>query len=251
MNIINNISIVIITKNEGRIIEKTLSQAKKLSDDIIVVDSGSVDNTVEIAKRFGTNVIEKPWEGYGVNKNFGAQEAKYDWILSLDADEVPNDIFINSVLQMELNPCNIYQFKINTYFSGKKIRNEVFSPMWRYRLYYKYDHQWSDHLVHEKLTNIKTKLTKRVKGDILHYSYENEQHQILKLENYALSQAKQWQTNQYKPTPIWVFCSAVSRFLKHYFLHFGFLYGREGYIHAKNEYSMVIKKLKFYKNLIG
>ena len=82
------LSVVITTKNEAHIIGKTLQSVEGISSDIIIVDSGSTDETIAICKKFNANVIQTSWDGYGPNKNKGIVAAKNDWILSLDADEL-------------------------------------------------------------------------------------------------------------------------------------------------------------------
>jgi glycosyltransferase involved in cell wall biosynthesis len=247
----NQISIVIIAKNEEHIIGKTLAQAVKISDDVILIDSGSEDNTVKIANDYGVKVYSVPWNGYGPTKNFGAQKAKYDWILSIDADEVADDLFVKAIKNLKLDINAIYQIKIDTYFAKKKIRNDLLSPMWRYRLYYKNDHQWNENLVHEKLTNIQSKETRKLKGSIFHFSYRDADHQRQKLDRYAMYQAKDWLKSGFKPNISKLYFSAMSRFIKHYIFHFGFLYGKEGFTHAINEYEMVKKQVEYYKNSKG
>ena len=83
----SKISVVIITLNEEKNIIDCIRSAKLLSDDIIVVDSGSVDNTVQLARHEGARVFPIKWQGYGFSRNLGAGKAKHNWIFALDADE--------------------------------------------------------------------------------------------------------------------------------------------------------------------
>ena len=82
-----DISVVIITKNEGHIIDKTLQSVQGITNDIIIVDSGSTDNTLDICRQFNTTIIETSWNGYGPTKNKGIEAARHEWILNLDADD--------------------------------------------------------------------------------------------------------------------------------------------------------------------
>ena len=116
------LSVVIITKNEAHIIEKTLQSLQGVSDDIVIVDSGSTDETIAICKKFNATVIQTGWDGYGANKNKGIDAARYDWILSLDADEAI-DAELRAVLQ-NLSPVNdgiVYKLTYNNFFCNKHI----------------------------------------------------------------------------------------------------------------------------------
>ena len=84
-------SVVIVCKNEELIIGKTLQDLQSFAPDIVVYDNGSTDKTVEIVKSFAVNLIQGSWEGFGKTKNKANRFAKHDWILHLDADEIPDE----------------------------------------------------------------------------------------------------------------------------------------------------------------
>ena len=110
-------SIVIITKNEQTVIEKTLLSIQGLSNDIIIVDSGSTDNTIKICEQYNVTIIKTSWEGYGENKNKGIKAAKNDWILSIDADESVDSTLKDSLLKLDLTSENIvYKIKRRNFF---------------------------------------------------------------------------------------------------------------------------------------
>src|SRR5882762_5142095 len=117
------LSVVIITRNEAHIIGKTLQSLQGITDDYVIVDSGSTDDTVTICKNFGAKVIETTWDGYGPNKNKGIDAAKYNWILNLDADEAIDSELKNAIQQLELQDENtVYNFKFKNFFCNKWIR---------------------------------------------------------------------------------------------------------------------------------
>ena len=95
------LSVVIITFNEEKNIGRCLESVKGLADDIVVVDSFSTDDTAEICKKYKVNFIQKTWEGYSENKNYGNSLAKNDWILSLDADEALSAELIQSIASLK------------------------------------------------------------------------------------------------------------------------------------------------------
>src|SRR5580700_6608328 len=116
------VSIVIITKNEADIIASCIQMSKLITDDIVVIDNGSTDDTLDIAGTYGCRVYKRTWEGYGANKNKGIEAAKYNWILSIDADEVPDDELVSALHLLEFNdPATVYDIKFRTYFGKKPI----------------------------------------------------------------------------------------------------------------------------------
>src|SRR4051812_17757800 len=91
------LSVVIITNNEASNIERTLVSALKISSDIIIVDSGSTDNTLETCKRFPVRVYQHSWEGYAAQKNYANSLTKNDWVLSIDADEEISEVLVQEI----------------------------------------------------------------------------------------------------------------------------------------------------------
>ena len=110
------LSVVIITKNEAHIIGTTLQSLQGITDDIVIVDSGSIDSTIEICKNFGVTIIETTWDGYGQNKNKGIDVAKHNWILNLDADEAIDAELKAAKMKLELHDENtVYNFKFKNW----------------------------------------------------------------------------------------------------------------------------------------
>src|SRR4026209_316012 len=117
-------SIVIVCKNEIEIIGSTLQSLADLTDDIIVYDTGSVDGTQEKIRQFNVRLFEGGWEGYGNTKNKAAQFAKYDWILSLDADETIDEQLRLSLFQCEPDSeTTAYDLKRRNFFGDKYLRH--------------------------------------------------------------------------------------------------------------------------------
>ena len=94
---IDNLSVVIITFNEEKIIKKCIESCLLVSEDIVVIDSYSTDNTKVICERLGVNFIQHKWFGYSNQKNYGNLQAKNDWVLSIDADEILSEDFISNL----------------------------------------------------------------------------------------------------------------------------------------------------------
>ncbi|NNU34504.1 glycosyltransferase family 2 protein [Mucilaginibacter sp. S1162] len=117
------VSVVIITKNEAEVIAECIAAAKLITDDIIIIDNYSTDQTYDIAVAEGCRVYQKNWDGYGANKNKGIDLAKYDWILSVDADEIADTELVLSLHSLKLSdPTMVYDIKFKSYFGKKLIR---------------------------------------------------------------------------------------------------------------------------------
>ena len=117
------VSVVIIAKNEDDILSRTLATVAGITDDIIIVDSGSTDNTISIANSFGATVLETNWDGFGQNKNKGIRVAKYNWILSLDADEIIDDTLKAALLNNTFSdPVEVFELKFRTFIAGVALR---------------------------------------------------------------------------------------------------------------------------------
>ncbi len=118
----NDISIVIISLNSGKFILQALHRAKMLSDDIVVVDSGSSDKTEKYCKQYELNFSIKKWSGYGAQKNYGNSLACHDWILSLDTDEIMTEELVREIGQLTLDVNVVYRIPFINSYCGKLIR---------------------------------------------------------------------------------------------------------------------------------
>ncbi|HEY9195792.1 MAG TPA: glycosyltransferase family 2 protein, partial [Mucilaginibacter sp.] len=117
------VSVVIITKNEAALIEDCIKMARLITDDIVVVDNDSTDGTPLIASGYGCRVFQRNWAGYGANKNKGIALARYNWILSIDADEVPDADLIKALHNLNFDKANVvYDIKFKSYLGKKLIR---------------------------------------------------------------------------------------------------------------------------------
>ena len=118
-----SLSVVIVCKNEADVIGKTLQSLQGLTDDIVVYDNGSTDDTITIARQFPVSVYQGIWEGFGKTKNKAIALAKHDWILSLDADEAIDEELKNSLLALSLNNEKImYEIKFKNFFGDKWLK---------------------------------------------------------------------------------------------------------------------------------
>jgi glycosyltransferase involved in cell wall biosynthesis len=224
------ISAVIITKNEEKIIAKCLGSLKWVNE-IIVIDCGSEDNTVEIAKQYGAKVYFNEWQGYAKQKNFGIAKAKNDWILSLDADEIMTDELIDEIKSLPDSGTGKSGFFIarkNMYY-GKWLRYGKVYPDKQLRLFNKHAGNFGDVEIHE-CVNIKG-ATDILKNPMIHYTKDSIKEHIECVNKYSTLHADMLLKKGYYPTGRSIFLKPFFHFLKRYFLKLGFLDGYHGLVH--------------------
>jgi (heptosyl)LPS beta-1,4-glucosyltransferase len=228
------VSIVIITKNEADIIPRCIAMARCITDDIVIIDSGSTDKTLEIALNYGCRVYKTAWNGYGANKNKGIDVAKYNWILSIDADEIPDEELVHSLYTMKLdNPAVVYDIKFRSYCGIKPIRFGSWGRDHHVRLFNRTLVRWSETLVHETLVMPHNKIKKKLNGRLHHYSVKDLIEYNRKSTYYAKLSAKKYFQSGKKINTIKLYVSPVFGFIKNYIFYLGFLDGREGWDIAK------------------
>ena len=229
------VSVVIITKNEAEVIARNISMARLLTDDIVIIDNDSTDNTEYIARANGCRIFQKTWDGYGANKNKGIAEARYNWILSLDADEIIDNELINSLHQLDYgNPNVVYDIHFKTYFGNKLIRFGSWGRDHHMRLFNRDLVRWSEQPVHETLLLPKKISTQILPGNIHHYSIKDKEECRRKGIHYASLSAKKYYHCGKRASFIKLYLSPVFNFIRNYFLYLGFLDGAEGWYIAQN-----------------
>jgi glycosyltransferase involved in cell wall biosynthesis len=245
------LSIVIITLNEEKNLARCLDAVKDVADEIIIIDSGSTDNTLAIAGNYNAKIIQHSFSGYASQKNFGTQQAANDWVLSLDADEALTPQLAQSIFEVKKNPKHlVYQMSRLTNYCGKWIKHCGWYPDRQTRLYNRAAGYWEDKKVHEywRLKNEGTPMGK-LKGDLLHYSFTSISEHLKKIEKYtelaareAVEKGKDAGFIKTRISPRW-------HFITEYFFKLGFLDGFYGYIICRlSAYSTFIKytKIKLY-----
>lgn len=225
------LSVIIITKNEAHAIGACLASVA-WADEVIVVDSGSDDDTVEICQNFGAFVSTNSWQGYGNQKNHALALAKGDWVLSIDADERVTPALQKEIIYAISHSNNFVSWKIPrlSSFCGRYIQHSGWRPDYVTRLFKRGFANFSDATVHEQL--IVNGLTGKLKEDLLHESIENLEDLLTKMNQYStagavMSHKKNVTTSLKKAIGhgLWAFCRS-------YILRAGFLDGREGFILA-------------------
>lgn len=242
------VSVVIITKNEATLIEDCIKMACLITDDIVVIDNDSTDGTPLIASSYGCRVFRKSWSGYGSNKNKGIAEARYNWILSIDADEVPDTELIKALHDLNLDKPNIiYDIKFRSYFGKKLIRFGNWGNDHHLRLFNRSLVKWGETEVHETLLLPPDAEIKSVAGYIHHHSVTNIDDFKRKAVHYAqLSAAKYFKAGK-KASFIKLHFSPAFGFLRNYIIRLGFLDGKEGLAIARVIYKNTHLKYLYLK----
>ncbi len=220
------LSAVIITRNEALNIRDCL-QSVSWADEIIVVDSGSTDGTVTIAREFTPHVYQHDWPGFGAQKNRALGYASKGWVLSLDADERVTPELRSQILgAMENAAADGFYLPRLSQFCGQFVRHSGWYPDYVLRLFRREKGRFSDDLVHE---SVKLEgATGRLSAPLLHYSYRSGADVERKVEQYATAAAMQMRRNGRLAARPAAPLRAAWAFVRTYFLRLGFLDGPAG-----------------------
>jgi glycosyltransferase involved in cell wall biosynthesis len=246
-------SIVIITKNEEINLPRCLSSLKNLSNDILIVDSGSTDRTIEIAKKFGARVIQMEWLGYAKTKNLGNREAHHDWILSLDADEVLSAELQNSLRNWKGKDNTIFYLDRITSIGDYWVKHSGWYPDWKPRLFDRRHCSWDGDYVHEYLKTPQHFQSIKISGKLRHYSYSDDLDHLNRIDKYTELSAKKMYDLGKRSNHFRAIISGISRFLRTYFIKKGILDGSIGlkiaYRNAFMAYRKHVRLVQMHKTL--
>jgi glycosyltransferase involved in cell wall biosynthesis len=228
------ISVTIITFNEEQDIDNCIQSVLKIADEIIIVDSFSTDKTIDICKKYTSNIYLKKFNGYGEQKQFATEKATNDYILSLDADEVISDTLLNSIIQIKSEEENIagYTFNRLNFYCGKPIKHCGWHPDVQLRLFNKRLINWNKKSVHEKVEK-NGRITKHLKGDLFHYTCKTVHDHVEKEYKYALMNGVELSKKNKKISSFTPYFKFIFRFLKTYVLKLGWLDGHYGFVISK------------------
>lgn len=225
------LSLVVITRDAAESLAECLASAPFASD-IVVVDSGSRDDTVEIARRSGARVLVEAWRGFGPQKNFAVAAAKHDWVLCLDADERATPELEASIRSAFAAgpPSAAYAFARRNRFLGRWLAHGEGYPDWNLRLFDRRRARWSDDPVHEHV--VADAPVVRLGGDLLHASAESIEDYVAKQNRYTTLQAEAMHARGERAGLVRLALSPAARFLRFYVLKLGFLDGAAGFAHV-------------------
>jgi glycosyltransferase involved in cell wall biosynthesis len=225
------LTVIIISKNEEANIQRCL-QSVNFADEIIVLDSGSTDNTMAIAKQYTENVFLTDWPGYGIQKQRALSKAKGDWILNLDADEsISNELQKEIKKGMSSGAADAYRIAIQMVFYNKPLKYSS-SPKRHVRLFKKANAMFSKDIVHEKIILPTDAKIGKLKNAIMHHSYQDVSHVLYKINKYSSYSAKIRIEEQKNIGFTRTLLSTSWMFLRCFILQRGFLDGKVGYLFA-------------------
>ena len=250
------ISVFIITKNEADRIAQVINAVKKIANEILVIDSGSSDETCKIAAGAGAKVLFNKWQGYGQQKKFGESKCINKWILNIDADEE-----ISPELEAEIK--EIFSQRISKNVAGfrvkivNKFRFETQPQKWAYyynqlRLYNKDLAGFKNSSVHDsvEVRSAKCEIL-QLKNIIFHQSFRSYSHWIEKLNSYSQMQAQDSFAKGKNPSLLKVFFTPLFTFFKAYFVRRYFIYGFNGIIYSSlfafSRFAKAIKTRELFR----
>jgi glycosyltransferase involved in cell wall biosynthesis len=241
------VTVTVITHNEAGNIAAALESAR-WADEIIVVDSESTDSTVDIVRRYTDKVIVRPWPGYVAQKNFAAEHASHDWILSLDADERISPSLAEEIRALlQATPGAVgYRIPRVTYHLGRWIRSTDWYPDFQLRLYDRRRARWAGRYVHESVRAEGP--TAHLRGELQHYPYRDVAHHLQTMDRYTTLAARQMFEDGRRAGWIDILVTPRLTFFRNYILRGGFRDGMAGLIiSAMNAYYVGLKFAKLWE----
>ena len=241
------VSVIVITKNEGRNIAAAL-ESVRWADEIVVVDSGSTDDTVAIARRYTDRVVTHAWEGYGVQKNYAAGLAAHDWVFSLDADErVTPDLAREIRALLAAGPTmGGYRIPRTTHYLGRWIRSTDWYPDRQLRLYDRRAGHWNDRRVHESVAV--DGAVGRLEAEIEHHAYRDISHHLRTIDRYSTLAAEQMRAEGRRVRAIELAAHPPLAFLRNYVARRGVRDGVPGLmVSILNSYYVFLKYAKLWE----
>jgi glycosyltransferase involved in cell wall biosynthesis len=237
------LSVTVIALNQEANIGECLASVA-FADDIVVVDTGSTDRTVEIARTYTDRVLTASWQGFGRTKNYALDQARSDWVFSLDTDErVPPALQdeIQAVVKGD-GPLAGYRVPRKNYFCGRWIRHLGWYPDYTLRLFRRAQGRFRDREVHEEV--VVNGPVGNLHAPLDHYSYGSVSEYVTRMDRYARLAALELAKRGRRPHPGELVYRPVFSFLHLYFLRRGFLEGTSGYTLAA--LMSMYKFLKYY-----
>lgn len=243
MSGISKISAVIITLNEEKNIERCLKSLQGVADEIIVVDSGSTDQTLQLAQALGASIKHQKWLGYSAQKNKGNEWASHDWILSLDADECLSDALAQEIIQIKKNPQTARINRLTNY-CGTWIKHGSWFPDKKIRFFNRMNAQWEGD-IHEQIVFKQAEKIIDFRGLLLHYSYHETSEHWQQLHKFTTLTAQHAIKKGKQSNWVMMYLSPVWRFIRDYIIKLGFLDGAAGFQIARiSAYGVYLKNKK-------
>ncbi len=240
------LSVVMITYNAERLLDRVLEKASQVADELIVVDSGSDDQTHAILKKWSAKVFEEPWSGFGLQKKKAMAYASNEWIFFLDADEVMDDRLVEFLKRWKASELDgsisAYRIKRPLVMGKSVLRRSI--SLWSLRLFRRSQCVMSEHPVHERI-EAKGVIQNLKEGELLHYSYENFSDWLIRSNRYMDLSLEHFPKNSPKASVGFAIFSGLWTFFRTYFIKGGILEGKMGLVMSINfAFSNYLKYIK-------
>jgi glycosyltransferase involved in cell wall biosynthesis len=223
-------SVVIVCKNAGKTIGLVLQSLQGLTDDIIVYDNGSTDDTLIITKQFSVQTHQGSWDGFGQTKRKANALARYDWILSLDGDEAIDEELKQSLLAVNFSDIHtVYDIAFRNFFGTVYLKYGEWGNDHHIRLFNRTVINWNEAPVHEELIMPAGYRIQKLKGFVLHRTADDIKEYEVKLMKYAALNAEKYFAQGKKAGVAKKYAAAFFSFIQNYVFRLGFLDGRPGY----------------------
>lgn len=225
------ISVVVITLNEEANIGRCLDSVQEVADEIVVVDSFSTDNTEKIVKEKGGKFIQNKFVDYIMQHDFADQQASYDHILTLDADEALSEDLVESIKNVKKYwKHDGYSMNRMTNYCSKWIKHSGWYPDIKLRVYDRRKGKWIGRKIHERFALIEGSTKGHLEGDIFHYSFNSITQHVSQANKFTDITARAAFELGKKSGFIKIFFSPILKFIRDYFFNFGFLDGYYGFV---------------------
>ena len=227
------VSAVLIVKNEGKRLQQCL-ESLSWATEIIILDSGSSDNTISIAEQYTEHIyVNDNWPGFGIQRQIAQSYASSEWIFAIDADEVVTPELQQSISEIisKNDHTKVYQVNRKNWAFGRFINHSGWNPDWVVRLYPRVSTSYSDALVHESVIVLDSLSARRLDGRLLHYTYDNLYDYSNKINGYLKSWSDQ-REGESKSGIVKGLSHGFFAFFRMYILRLGFLDGRHGFVLA-------------------
>lgn len=243
----NKISVTILTKNSEKYLSECLSALVDF-DEVIILDNGSNDRTMDIARTFKNTVIhEHDFIGFGPLKQMAVSFSKNDWILSVDSDEVFTEKLVSEIMSLELNDTLIYSILRDNYYNKKLVKCCGWGNDYVHRLFNKQQTNFNNKQVHESVEVLGNMQLSKLDNTFKHYSFDSAAELLVKMDKYSTLYAQE-NNNIKSSSPFKAFAKACFAFFKNYILQKGCLYGYEGLvISVSNANGVFYKYAKLFE----
>ena len=241
------ISGIVLTYNGEKYLRQVLTQLEKAVDEVLVVDSGSTDETIDILKDLQIKPLKRKFDNYGCQCRYAVKNAKFDWVPIVDQDEILTDDLLEEIKQLKISSVTKdgYYVKRNNYLFGKYIKHGGWGNDWVLRLFDR--HKGKHTPVNFSVVKVTGK-TGRLKNPIIHHPYNNIDEYLDKVQNYATISSREMMQNGKRFKYRYIFFNPLNRMVKKYLWQRGFLDGFHGLVLAViSFYSVFLKYLKLWE----